>query len=192
MALLRSDAADRHRARLRSQGEPDAGRGSAPERARRLVRRRLAGEMHVALDTPMPADPGELCRARQDARRAAPGGRRRRHDRARVRDRGRSGSRRSASASASGPASRCASIPTSEVKGSGMRMGGGPQQFGVDAERVPALLDDLGRRRSGAARLSRLRRLAESAMPRSSARRSARPSSWSCGSPRAHRHRSAT
>ena len=30
--------------------------------------------------------------------------------------------------------------PDFEVKGSGMRMGGGPQQFGVDAEQVPALL----------------------------------------------------
>jgi diaminopimelate decarboxylase len=33
--------------------------------------------------------------------------------------------------------------PDFEVKGSGMRMGGGPQQFGVDAERVPDLLKDL-------------------------------------------------
>jgi len=33
--------------------------------------------------------------------------------------------------------------PDFEVRGSGMRMGGGPQQFGVDAERVPQLLDDL-------------------------------------------------
>jgi diaminopimelate decarboxylase len=33
--------------------------------------------------------------------------------------------------------------PNFEVKGSGMRMGGGPQQFGVDAEKVPSLLADL-------------------------------------------------
>jgi diaminopimelate decarboxylase len=33
--------------------------------------------------------------------------------------------------------------PDFEVKGSGMRMGGGPQQFGVDAEKVPSLLKDL-------------------------------------------------
>ena len=33
--------------------------------------------------------------------------------------------------------------PDFEVKGSGMRMGGGPQQFGVDAEQVPALLAEL-------------------------------------------------
>ncbi|WP_043159022.1 pyridoxal-dependent decarboxylase, exosortase A system-associated [Bradyrhizobium sp. Ai1a-2] len=33
--------------------------------------------------------------------------------------------------------------PDFEVKGAGMRMGGGPQQFGVDAEKVPSLLADL-------------------------------------------------
>lgn len=33
--------------------------------------------------------------------------------------------------------------PDFQVKGSGMRMGGGPQQFGIDAEQVPALLDRL-------------------------------------------------
>ncbi len=33
--------------------------------------------------------------------------------------------------------------PDFTVKGSGMRMGGGPQQFGVDVELVPALLDEL-------------------------------------------------
>jgi diaminopimelate decarboxylase len=35
--------------------------------------------------------------------------------------------------------------PDFEIKGSGMRMGGGPQQFGVDAEQVPALLKKLAR-----------------------------------------------
>lgn len=33
--------------------------------------------------------------------------------------------------------------PDFAVRGSGMRMGGGPQQFGVDAEQVPQLLRDL-------------------------------------------------
>lgn len=33
--------------------------------------------------------------------------------------------------------------PDFQVKGSGMRMGGGPQQFGVDVEQVPSLLADL-------------------------------------------------
>jgi diaminopimelate decarboxylase len=35
--------------------------------------------------------------------------------------------------------------PDFQVKGSGMRMGGGPQQFGVDAELVPALVAELAR-----------------------------------------------
>lgn len=33
--------------------------------------------------------------------------------------------------------------PDFEVKGSGMRMGGGPQQFGIDAEGAPALIEEL-------------------------------------------------
>lgn len=33
--------------------------------------------------------------------------------------------------------------PDFEIKGSGMRMGGGAQQFGIDAEQVPALAKDL-------------------------------------------------
>lgn len=33
--------------------------------------------------------------------------------------------------------------PDFQVKGSGMRMGGGPQQFGIDVEQVPSLLADL-------------------------------------------------
>ena len=35
--------------------------------------------------------------------------------------------------------------PDFELKTSGMKMGGGPKQFGVDAERVPALLGQIGR-----------------------------------------------
>ncbi|TCK22297.1 pyridoxal-dependent decarboxylase, exosortase A system-associated [Pseudonocardia endophytica] len=34
--------------------------------------------------------------------------------------------------------------PDFAVRGSGMRLGGGPQQFGVDAERVPSVLAELG------------------------------------------------
>ncbi|MDB5799408.1 MAG: pyridoxal-dependent decarboxylase, exosortase system-associated [Rhodocyclales bacterium] len=34
--------------------------------------------------------------------------------------------------------------PDFELKSSGMKMGGGPKQFGVDAEQVPALLDEIG------------------------------------------------
>ncbi len=39
--------------------------------------------------------------------------------------------------------------PDFELKSSGMRMGGGAKQFGVDAEAVPALLDDIRRRDLG-------------------------------------------
>ncbi|MGV9363525.1 pyridoxal-dependent decarboxylase, exosortase A system-associated [Amycolatopsis sp. NPDC003731] len=34
--------------------------------------------------------------------------------------------------------------PDFAVRGSGMRLGGGPQQFGIDAERVPAVLAEVG------------------------------------------------
>ena len=56
-----------------------------------------------------------------------------------------------------------------------MRMGGGPQQFGVDAEQVPALLSQLAAADLDVPRVPRLRRVAEPAARRSSARRSARP-----------------
>ena len=35
--------------------------------------------------------------------------------------------------------------PDFELKGSGMKMGGGPKQFGVDVEQMPALLANIGR-----------------------------------------------
>lgn len=35
--------------------------------------------------------------------------------------------------------------PDFDLKSSGMKMGGGPKQFGVDAERVPAMLAEIGR-----------------------------------------------
>ena len=35
--------------------------------------------------------------------------------------------------------------PDFELKGSGMKMGGGPKQFGVDVEQLPGLLADVGR-----------------------------------------------
>jgi diaminopimelate decarboxylase len=39
--------------------------------------------------------------------------------------------------------------PDFDLKSSGMKMGGGPKQFGVDAESVPALLDQIGRSELG-------------------------------------------
>ena len=101
-----------------------------------------AGEMHVALDTPTPASrisfagpgktPDELRQAiaagvtieMESATEAA-----------RIAELGsRLGIR---------PRVAIRVNPDFALKGSGMRMGGGPQQFGVDAERVPALIADL-------------------------------------------------
>ncbi|MFZ0380417.1 MAG: alanine racemase, partial [Solirubrobacteraceae bacterium] len=103
-----------------------------------------AAEMRVALDTPMPADhvsfagpgktPAELTQAiaagvtiemesETEAERVAMIG-----ERLGVR-----------------PRVAVRFNPDFQIKGSGMRMGGGPQQFGVDAERVPALLQRLAR-----------------------------------------------
>ena len=97
------------------------------------------GEMAVALDTPMPAEqvsfagpgktPAELARAvaagvtvnvesETEAVRVADAG-------------NRLGAR---------PRVAIRVNPDFQVKGSGMRLGGGPQQFGVDAEQVPGLL----------------------------------------------------
>jgi diaminopimelate decarboxylase len=101
-----------------------------------------ADEMRVALDTPMPASrvsfagpgktPAELTRAiaagvtiemesETEARRVAEIG-----ERLGIR-----------------PRAAVRVNPDFQVKGSGMRMGGGAQQFGVDAEAVPALLGEL-------------------------------------------------
>lgn len=101
-----------------------------------------AGELQTALDAGMPADeigfagPGktdaELAQAvaagamielesRREARRVAAAG-------------ARMGLR---------PRVAIRVNPDFVVRGSGMRMGGGPQQFGIDAERVPELLTEL-------------------------------------------------
>jgi diaminopimelate decarboxylase len=103
-----------------------------------------AGEMRVALDTSMPADhvsfagpgktPAELTQAiaagvtiemesETEAERVAMIG-----ERLGIR-----------------PRVAVRVNPDFHVKGSGMRLGGGPQQFGIDAERVPALLGKLAR-----------------------------------------------
>ena len=81
--------------------------------------------------------------------------------------------------------------PDFEVKGSGMRMGGGAQQFGVDAEDVPALA------RSSVAGVSTWWGSTSSparrtCTPRSSARRRRTPWTWCCAWPSTCRRRSAT
>ena len=104
-----------------------------------------AVEMRHALDTAMPAEQISFAGPGQDRRRVDGRRGRGRHDRVGVGDRARARRGPSASGSASGRGSPCGSTPTSQLKGSGMRMGGGPQQFGVDAEQVPALLAAAGR-----------------------------------------------
>ena len=56
--------------------------------------------------------------------------------------------------------------PDFELKGSGMKMGGGPKPFGVDAEQVPDVLARIGTQRSGVRGISSVRRLAEPARRR--------------------------
>ena len=51
--------------------------------------------------------------------------------------------------------------PDFELKSSSMKMGGGAKQFGVDAERVPAMLKRMGQARPRFRRISHLQRFAE-------------------------------
>jgi diaminopimelate decarboxylase len=101
-----------------------------------------AGELKVALDTPMPAErvsfagPGKTTtELRQAIAAGATIELESETEAARVAETGeRLGVR---------PRVAVRVNPDFRVKGSGMRMGGGAQQFGVDAERVPALLATL-------------------------------------------------
>ena len=126
------------RPELRRQGEPDARGRPAPGGARRLPSTSHRPSRCTSRSTrSMPRDAVSFAGPGQDARRARAGGRRRHHveiesqtEAARVVDAGeRLGVR---------PRVAVRVNPDFEVKGSGMRMGGGPQQFGVDAEQVPA------------------------------------------------------
>ena len=67
--------------------------------------------------------------------------------------------------------------PDFAVKGSGMRMGGGPQQFGVDAEQAPACSSCVGEPRPRPRRASTSSPARRTCAPTSSSRRSARRSS---------------
>ena len=53
--------------------------------------------------------------------------------------------------------------PDFELKGSGMKMGGGPKQFGVDVEQIPDLLAEVGRAGLAFRRLSFVCRFAKPA-----------------------------
>ena len=174
------DAAGRDRPELRRQGEPDARRRPAPLSSlvdcfdvASAARDAYAGStlrcraMRISFAGPGKT-PAELSQAVAAGVTVDPG----------IRERRRSGSSDDRErASASGHAWLFASTRTSASRGTGMRMGGGPQQFGIDAEQVPELLRRpvAGRRsRSSAFTYSPGRR---TSTPRSSARRSARRSS---------------
>ena len=98
------------------------------------------GELDFALEAG--ADPArdQLRRARQ-ARRRARGGDRGRASRSTANPKARpSGRWRSAERLGRTPRLAVRVNPDFEIKGSGMRMGGGAKPFGVDAARVPALV----------------------------------------------------
>ena len=122
-----------------------------------------AGEMQVALDTRHAADPDQLRRPGQDDRRAArrpsppacSSSSSRRGEADRLVARRRPGS-------AYGPRVAVRVNPDFAVKGSGMRMGGGPQQFGSTPSDVPGAARATSADRDvDLAGLPRLRRLAE-------------------------------
>ena len=73
--------------------------------------------------------------------------------------------------------------PDFQIKGSGMRMGGGPQQFGVDAEKSPSAADRAVRATSSSSSAFTSSPARRTSAPRSSARPSARRSSSRCASP---------
>ena len=81
--------------------------------------------------------------------------------------------------------------PDFELKGSGMKMSGGPKQFGIDAELVPAALAEVGAWawRLRASTCSPVRRTSS---PRRSARPSRNATSWRCAWPAMRRARSSS
>lgn len=101
------------------------------------------GEMHVALDTPMPAGKISIAgpgKSALELRCAVAAGvtinMESEHEMESIAQLARSLGIR--------PRVAIRVNPDFELKSSGMKMGGGPKQFGVDAERVPAMLQRLG------------------------------------------------
>lgn len=101
-----------------------------------------AGEMRAALDTGMPATSVSFAgpgKTPEELRQAVAGGVTIELESATEADR----VIRAGEALAVRPRVAIRVNPDFSVRGSGMRMGGGPQQFGVDAEAVPGLMADL-------------------------------------------------
>jgi hypothetical protein len=82
--------------------------------------------------------------------------------------------------------------PDFELKGSGMKMGGGPKQFGVDVEQVPELLAASAAPGLAVRGLPPVCRLAEPARRVDLRGAAERATSWRCGWPRMRRRRCAS
>jgi hypothetical protein len=82
--------------------------------------------------------------------------------------------------------------PDFELKGSGMKMGGGPKQFGVDVEQVPERAAPIGGGAGLPSRASTSLPARRTCAPSRSARRSRRATSWRCAWPRMRRRRCAS
>ena len=82
--------------------------------------------------------------------------------------------------------------PDFELKGSGMKMGGGPKQFGVDVDQVPAMLDLMRAEGLGFEGFHLFAGSQNLRADSRSARPSARATNWRCGWPRVRRHRCAS
>ena len=184
---LRERAARADQSALRDQGQPDAGGGRPHGDPGRRPRRRLAAASCRSRWTPAwtPADisfagPGKRD---EELRGASAAG-----VTVNVESAGRGGTHRRHRRPARHPAQVAVRVnPDFELKSSGMKMGGGPKQFGIDAERVPEMLETPRRARSGLSRLSHLQRLAEPAAPKPGRGPDARPSSWPIGWPTTRR-----
>ena len=148
------------------------------------------GELEVALDAGDGSARNQLRRARQERRRARAGGGGGHPGQRRVAARNR-GCWRSCRARAGQPARVAVRVnPDFELKSSGMKMGGGPKQFGVDAEAVPEAAREIGRSGSPSrASTSSAARRTCSAEAICEAQR--RRSSWRCGWRRSRRRRCA-
>ena len=168
-------------AELRDEGKPDAGDRPAPGRPGRPDRRGLGAGDADRLDTGIGSDhvsfagPGKTA---AEIRQAVAGG-------VTIELESITEARRIVAAGEELGVRPRAAIrvnPDFAVKGSGMRMGGGPQQFGVDAEQVPGAA-----RRLSSADIDitgfHIFAGSQNLRPRSSPRRSGRPSIWSSSWP---------
>ena len=183
--LLRAALPDRPDARLRGQGQPDAGRRAAPRRPGRLARRRLGRRDARRRSTPGTtptaisfAGPGKTdAELRQAVAAGVTVEVESAHRGCGASSRAGERARRSARASPS------ASTPTSRSRARACGWAAARSSSASTPSRSPPLLGELARARRRRPRLPRLRRLAEPAAPRSSPRPSEQTVDLVLGSP---------